>query len=413
MNRLFKEADILIPRTSNPEKWAVIACDQFTSDKAYWQRVRDAVGQAPSTLNMIIPESDLGSINEDERIKEINATMKNYLKEGVFDEYKNSYVYVERTMENGAVRPGLLGVVDLEQYDYSPDSEAMIHATEKTVVERIPPRVRVRKDAVLEFPHVIMLCDDYEKRIVETAAKNARRMKVLYDFDLIENGGHICGRLVDAETAREINEQFKKYCDTMEERYRGADGKPFLFAIGDGNHSLATAKTCYENLKAQGADTGALELARYSLVELENIHDPSIVFEPIHRIIFGADIEKLLAELRDKCCADTGFEIEWIAGSRRGRLTLDEKKGKLAVAVLQHFLDDYLSENAGEIDYIHDDPALIELAGGEDAIGFLLPPMGKGQLFLGVMADGVLPRKTFSMGHSREKRYYLEGRRIR
>ena len=411
--KLFGTADILLPKSADMQRWAVIACDQFTSDSAYWQRVRNTAGEEASTIHMILPEADLGSVDEAAAIAEINATMDRYLSSDVFTVYPQSYIYVERTLLNGTVRPGLVGAVDLETYDYHPGSVSAIRATEKTVLERIPPRQRVRKDASIEFPHVLMLCDDDRKQLLEPIAAVKDRLQVIYDFDLMEGGGHITGWLVDGETAAEFDRTFAAYIDSVPAKYADLDGAPVVLAVGDGNHSLATAKSCYETLKMAnpGVDLSN-HPARYALVELENIHDDSQVFEPIHRVLFHVDGKKLLQDIQS-VCAEEGFVVEYVMGQKRGTLTLDGKKGELAVAVLQDFLDEWMAQNPGEIDYIHGDEEVTELAQQENAVGFLLPSMEKHQLFRGVISGGVLPRKTFSMGHAREKRYYLEGRKIK
>ena len=410
----FRRADILLPKTDSMEKWAVIACDQFTSDNAYWDRVREFTKDAPSTMNLILPEAELGTEKEEAHIAVINETMQKYIENGVFAEYADSYVYVERTLENGSVRKGLIGMVDLETYDFSAGSVSEIRATEKTVVERIPPRMRVRRDATVELPHILMLCDDHDKVLIEPVAAKKDSLKKLYDFDLMEDGGHITGWLVDGETANEFDARLTEYTANVASKYVGLSGTPMTFAVGDGNHSLATAKSCYEELKKNnpGADLSN-HPARYALVELENIHDEAQVFEPIHRVVFNTDPMKLLAALEASSCADNGYAVQWHIGTMSGTVYLDKAKSELAVGVLQTFLDEYLAVFDGEIDYIHDDDALIELSQKPGSIGFLLPGMEKSQLFRGVVADGVLPRKTFSMGHAREKRYYLEGRKIK
>ena len=410
----FLPADILMPKTDSMEKWAVIACDQFTSDQAYWDRVRKNAEGAVSTINLILPEAELGTEKEAEHTAVINATMKRYMDEDVFTTYPNSFVYVERQLENGSIREGLVGMVDLDAYDYSTGATSAIRATERTVAERIPPRQRVRRDAPIELPHILMLCDDHDKKLIEPIGAKKDSLKKLYDFDLMEGGGHITGWLVEGKDVDEFNKALADYTATVGEKYKGLKGVPMVFAVGDGNHSLATAKSCYEELKKNhpGEDLSN-HPARYALVELENIHDPAQVFEPIHRVIFKTDAEKLLSALQKDACADGGFPVQWYTKDASGTVYLDRAKSELAVGVLQGFLDDYLKDNAGEIDYIHDDDALISLAKQDGAIGFLLPAMEKSQLFRGVIADGILPRKTFSMGHSREKRYYLEGRKIK
>ncbi len=414
VKNVFQSADILLPKNADMEKWAVIACDQFTSDEAYWERVRKIAEGAESTLHLILPEVELGTPMEQTHTAVINESMARYLAQGVFNEYKNSYIYVERTLENGSIRQGLVGKVDLDAYAYTPGATSAIRATEATVQERIPPRQRVRRNAPLEFPHILMLCDDWEKKLIEPVAAKKDSYQKLYDFDLMEGGGHITGYLVSGADAEAFDKALAEYSATVGEKYVGLQGTPMVFAVGDGNHSLATAKSCYEELKKNNPGVDLSDHpARYALVELENIHDEAQVFEPIHRVIFRTEPEKLLGAIEKEICAEGGFPVKWYIGEQFGEIYLDKAKGELAVGVLQNFLDEYLRNNPGEIDYIHDDDALIDFAKQEKAIGFILPVMEKGQLFRGVIADGVLPRKTFSMGHSREKRYYLEGRKIK
>jgi hypothetical protein len=409
---VFKSTDILLPQNVDMQRWAVIACDQFTSDPAYWQRVRATAGDTPSTIHLILPEAELGSADEQASVQSINAAMDRYLKEEVFHTYPDCYVYIERTLADGSIRPGLLGAVYLEAYDYHAGSVSPVRATEKTVLERIPPRQRVRKDASIELPHVLMLCDDDRKCLIEPIAQLRDNLPLLYDFELMEQGGRIRGWLVQGEAARDFDRRFADFAATVADKYADLNGS-VLLAVGDGNHSLATAKSCYEALKAANpGENLSNHPARYSLVELENIHDDSLVFAPIHRIITGVDAKKLLDELA-MVCAEGGYPVRWVIGQEEGTVYLDKAKGELAVAVLQEFLDRYLAENAGEIDYIHGDEEVLELARQEQAIGFLLPAMEKHQLFRGVISGGALPRKTFSMGHAREKRYYLEGRKIK
>ena len=409
----FVRADILLPKNVELERWAVIACDQFTSDPAYWQRVRQTAGDNPSTIHMILPEAELGTVSEVDAVKSINGTMERYLKENVFACYSDSYVYVERTLADGSVRPGLIGAVDLEQYDYNLGSVSPIRATEKTVLERIPPRQRVRKDAPIELPHVLMLCDDDGFQLIEPITAIRDSLPLLYDFELMEQGGRIRGWLVSCQVAQDFDDRLTAFCANVAGKYADLPGAAVSLAVGDGNHSLATAKSCYEELKAAhpGEDLSN-HPARYSLVELENIHDPSQAFAPIHRIVTKINEEKLMEDMTE-ICATEGYEVQWVMGDKSGTVYLDKSKGELAVAVLQEFLDRWMAENGGEIDYIHGDEEVRALARQGNAVGFLLPAMEKHQLFRGVIAGGALPRKTFSMGHAREKRYYLEGRKIR
>ncbi len=410
----FMPADILIPQVEDMSQWAVIACDQFSSNPAYWERVRTAAGDGPSTINLILPEAELGTPQEEAHLAVINENMAKYLDGGVFKTYANSFVYVERTLESGAIRKGLVGMVDLDAYDFSVGSVSAIRATEKTVVERIPPRMRVRRNAPLELPHILMLADDHEKVLIEPIEAMKDQLPKLYDCDLMEDGGHITGWLVQGEAVDAFAQRLTEYTAKVGEKYVGLDGVPMVFAVGDGNHSLATAKSCYEELKDAnpGVDLSN-HPARYALVELENIHDVAQVFEPIHRVVFKTDPEKLLRCLTENVCAQEGYPLQWYIGEKTGTVNLDPKWSQLAVGVLQGFLDEWLKHNEGEIDYIHGEEDTRQLARQENAIGFLLPSMEKSQLFRGVIADGILPRKTFSMGHAREKRYYLEGRIIK
>ena len=394
----------LLPRPdADWTAWACVACDQYTSEPEYWQRVDTLVGHQPSTLRLILPECDLPA--PPERIDAIHAAMRdalNVLHPGVTE----GFVLLERTTSTGK-RLGLVCCVDLEQYRYD-GAKALIRPTEETVASRLPARLAVRNGAPLESSHVMLLLDDPQRTVIEPLYARRDQLSPLYDFDLMQQSGHARGWAVtsDADKAA-IAAALNRLKDAL-----GAD--PLLFAVGDGNHSLATAKSCYEELKKNnpGVDLSN-HPARYALVELENIHDPAQVFEPIHRVIFKTEPKKLLKALEDACGGTEGFPVKWYIGEESGTIVLDKNKGELAVGILQHFLDEYLKSNPGEIDYIHDDDALISFAKQENAIGFLLPAMEKSQLFRGVIADGVLPRKTFSMGHSREKRYYLEGRKIK
>ena len=417
----FLPADILMPKTDHMEKWAVIACDQFTSDQAYWDRVRKNAEGAVSTINLILPEAELGTEKEAEHTAEINATMKKYMEDGVFTVYPNSYVYVERTLENGSIREGLVGMVDLDAYDYTPGATSAIRATERTVPERIPPRQRVRRDAPIELPHVLMLCDDHDKKLIEPIAAKKDSLKKIYDFDLMENGGHIKGFKLSASQIDAVADALTGLTtdEAMKSKYGVSGVAPLLFAVGDGNHSLATAKACYEEQKKGKTPEEYLALpARYALVEVVNNHDDALQFEPIHRVLFGVDHEKFMEEFK-KFYPNTregkgeGHTIEVCWAGHDDFITVPDPKVQLAVGTLQAFIDEYLKKFGGEVDYIHGDEVTRELGSKEGNMGFLLPAMGKEQLFKTVMADGVLPRKTFSMGHAQDKRYYVEARKIR
>ena len=410
----FIPTDILMPQVDSMKKWAVIACDQFSSQPEYWEEVEDYVKEAPSTLHLMLPEAKLGSKDEDEKIRKIQSTMKNYMDNHLLKTYEKSFIYVERTLQNKKIRRGIVGAIDLEEYSYTPEKEAKIRSTEKTVMERIPPRMKIRYQAPIELPHVILLCDDWKNELLEFVTQSKEILTKLYDFDLMQDGGHIAGWLVDGKVKEQFITKLQQYEERMKEKYGKLSKEPMYYAVGDGNHSLATAKACYEKLK-QNHQWKHVEdhLARYALVELENLHDDSQQFEPIHRVITGTNPQELLSELKQQCCKEEGQEIRCYFGDKEEILHLDLHEHQLAVDKVQTFLDEYLKENSGCIDYIHGEDVLKDLAKQEDAIGIQLPPMEKDELFPSVMTDGTLPRKTFSMGHACEKRYYIEGRAIR
>ncbi len=416
-----RPADILLPKGCDMTKWAVVACDQFTSQPSYWEEVERLVGDAPSTLRLILPELRLNDADVDEQIAAINGSMTRYLEEGLFETYPQSIFYIERTQSDGTVRHGLVAAVDLEQYDYTPGSGSLIRATEGTVLERIPPRVRVRKDAPIELPHVMLLIDDPERTCIEPITAGRDGMEQLYDFDLMMGGGHLrCWKLTSEQMdllagALEVLASG----EAMERKYGLAGAAPLLFAVGDGNHSLATAKTCYENWKKVTPEDqwGSLP-ARYALVEIVNLHDEALQFEAIHRVLFGVSPEEVLAAFRAAYPnayegRGEGHTIEMVWEGEDRFLTVPDPKVQLAVGTLQSFLDQYCGDHGCQVDYIHGEDVTRELGGKAGNMGFLLPAMGKDQLFKTVMADGVLPRKTFSMGHAEDKRYYVEGRKIK
>ncbi len=425
---LFSETNLLLPipgaraaygPSLTMEDWSVIACDQFTSQPDYWEETRRLVGDHPSTLNLILPETELNSPREQQEIGQIHVTMDEYMGAGIFQLYEGALIYVERTLQDGRVRKGLVGKLDLEAYDYHPDSTSPIRATEKTVVERIPARMRVRDGASLEVSHTLVLCDDDQKMLIEPLAGKKEALPKLYDFDLMQDGGHITGYLVQGEEAKAFAKRFEQYMAEAEKKYpelAGAPGKaPVVLAVGDGNHSLATAKACYEDLKKEHPDENMTDSSeRYALVELTNIHDDAVDFEPIHRIVTGVNVQDLLQALQESCCVETGasHSVAWYAGETSGTLLLDASESPLAVEILQNFLDAYLEEHPGRLDYIHGEETLRQLAAKPDTIGFELPKTDKAALFPGVIKDGSLPRKTFSMGHATDKRYYLEAREI-
>ncbi|MBQ6175284.1 MAG: DUF1015 domain-containing protein [Clostridia bacterium] len=405
---VFHSTDLLIPEASLLPKWAVIACDQFTSEPEYWEAVKAEVGDAPSALNLIFPEAWLKQ-DRDARIAFINESMRDALHRAIFRAYPGAFVYVERTLADGSIRRGVVGAVDLDDYDYTPDAHSAIRATERTVVARIPPRVAIRKDAPLELPHVLMLCDDEQETLIETLTAEKDALPVLYDFDLMQGGGHIIGRLVTGEAGKRLEARIAAYEQRMKEKYAAMGVSPILYAVGDGNHSLATAKECWEAVRRDRPEQAEGHPARCAMVELENIRDAAQRFEPIHRIVMGVDPQKLMDELTS-VCASGGYPIRVISADSESLFFLNPNLGELPVAILQRFLDETV--DADRIDYIHGDDTATRLGKQPGTVAFLLPGIPKDGLFPGIAMDGVLPRKTFSMGHAQEKRYYLECRRI-
>lgn len=398
---IFSVADILVPQNVDLKKWSVVACDQYTSQKDYWERVKSFVGEAPSSLNLIYPEAYLSE--GESRIKKINSYMEKYLNEGIFKELKNSYVYVRRTLSGKRVRKGIIGAVDLEEYDFSKGSKSAVRATEGTVPERIPPRVKIRKDAPLELPHVMLLTDDREFKIFPDEPAGEK----IYDFELMENGGHLEGYVISGKAADDITEKFNDYAKNAK------DG--LVLAVGDGNHSLATAKTCWENLKKNlSPEEQKNHPARFCLVEMENIYDEALEFEPIHRVLFNVDPketeEKLKAFYPETSSSENGgHKITLISENGKKDLYIKNSGSKLAVGAIQKFIDYF----GYETDYIHGGDTVINLGAEKGNLGIILPKPEKSDLFETVIADGALPRKTFSMGEANEKRFYLEAKKIK
>ena len=415
----FKAGNILIPKKTDMTKWSVVACDQYTSEPEYWNEVTKIVGDAPSTLNLTLPEIYLEESDVNERIKRINENMDKLLEEDFFNELEDSMIYLERTQSDGKVREGLMGIVDLEDYSYEVGSQTLIRATEKTVIERIPPRVKVRENAKLELPHIMILIDDEKKDIIESLKNKVTETDVVYDFDLMQNGGHIKGYKLNSDVINEIGTKLEKLADKdyFEKKYNVHDKGILLFAMGDGNHSLATAKACYENLKKTMSKEEYLNNpARYALVELVNLHSSALEFEAINRVVFDVDSKKLVEELTKYYTINekgNGQEFELVTSDGVKKLYIENPKSNIAVGSIQMFLDEYLKNNSGKIDYIHGDDVTKELTSKGNNVGFIFKPMKKEELFRTVILDGALPRKTFSMGHSYDKRYYLEARKIK
>lgn len=415
----FKRANILLPKNIDMTKWSVVACDQYTSEMDYWNEVEKIVGASPSTLRITLPEIFLEDSDVNERINKINDTMKEYLDEDLFYELKDSMIYLERTQADGRVREGLMGMVDLEDYSYEKGSQTLIRATEKTVIERIPPRLKVRENALLELPHIMILIDDEKKKIIEDLKNEVTDSDVVYDFDLMENGGHIKGYKLNNDSMTKVEEGLEALCDKeyFEKKYNVKDKGILLFAMGDGNHSLATAKANYENVKkTMTPDEYLNHPSRYALVELVNLHSEALEFEPIHRVIFDTDVNKLIEELYkyyDINEEGNGQYFELVTKDIDKKLYISNPKSNIAVGSIQMFLDEYLKDNKGRLDYIHGDETTKNMGMEENNVAILFEAMPKEELFRTVILDGALPRKTFSMGHSYDKRYYLEARKIK
>ena len=414
----FKAGNILIPKNTDMYKWCVVACDQYTSEPDYWNEVKSIVGDEPSTLNLTLPEIYLEESDVEERIKKINENMEEYLNNDLFTEYTDSMIYLERTQNDGKVREGLMGIVDLEDYSYEKGSQTLIRATEKTVIERIPPRMKVRENALLELPHIMILIDDPEKDIIENLKNKVTDSDVVYDTDLMQKGGHIKGYKLSEETINEVVSKLENLADkdNFEKKYDVTDKGVLLFAMGDGNHSLATAKACYEKLKESMGDEALNSPARYALVELVNLHNEALEFEAIHRVIFDVDVEDLVKSLNEYYTINeegNGQKFELITKDYDKVLYIENPKSNIPVGSIQMFLDEYLANHAGKIDYIHGDDTTKEMASKEGNVGIIFDAMSKGDLFKTVILDGALPRKTFSMGHAHDKRFYLEARKIK
>jgi hypothetical protein len=437
-SKTFPEIAVQVPQVMIPRqgvdlsKWAVVACDQYTSEPEYWQQVEKIVSDAPSTLRLTLPEVYLGKPGEEERVQNIRSAMRAYMAEGLF-EPRDGMVLVERQV-GGRLRRGLMMCLDLEKYNYNKGADTLIRATEGTIVDRLPPRMKIREGALLEFPHILVLIDDPLRTVIEPIAQAKDRLTPLYDFDLMMKGGHLAGYLVeDAELEAQVIHALEGLAvpQTFAAKYDISSDQPvMLFAMGDGNHSLATAKAIWEKVKPQ---VGMDHPARYALVEVENVHDQGLEFEPIHRVLFGVKTA-LVHGLKEffgsnytlTACESAEQMLEVVengdptrqtigvaADNHFSLLQIHDTRSNLAVGKLQPFLDDLLKKGeAQSIDYLHGTDVFLRLSSEEENLGFFLPKMNKSDLFKTVIMDGALPRKTFSMGEAHEKRYYMEGRVI-
>jgi len=425
---------ILLPKPSiDLQKWSVIACDQFTSQPEYWQEVSQIVGDAPSTYHMILPEVYLETSQEEKRIQSSYQFMKDYLQSGVFSTL-DGFIYVQRTVGD-QTRRGLMVCLDLEHYDFTSGSQNLIRATEGTIIDRLPPRIRIREQAPLECPHILVLFDDPNHTVLAPLDEKIDQLKKVYDFDLMMDSGHLKGYAIDnKQDQTEIIKNLRNLIDpqTFASKYNLPDGQyqPFLFAMGDGNHSLATAKAIWENLKP----TVSMDHpARYALVEIENVHDQALTFEPIHRVLFDVK-QDLLAAMHavwgDRLVVQDGLtdaeltnavdniesnyhQVGMVSADGAKLIQIHVPQDNLAVGTLQKFLDGFIENNGAEkIDYVHGTDVLFDIGKQEGNSGFYVPGIEKSDLFKTVILDGALPRKTFSMGAAKEKRFYLESRRI-
>ena len=425
---------ILLPKsTVDHHKWAVIACDQFTSQPEYWQQVEEIVGDAPSTYHMILPEVYLDTPEEEARVNSTQETMRQYLETQVFKKI-DDFIYVIRTVE-GKSRRGLMVCLDLEEYDYNKGAQTLIRATEGTILDRLPPRIRIREGAPLELPHILVLFDDPTDSVFGPIDEQLESLETLYDFDLMLGSGHLRGlRLAGENLQSHIFDSLRQLVDpeTFAEKYNLKPGRyePLLFAMGDGNHSLATAKAIWDKLKPK---VGMKHPARYALVEIENVHDPALTFEPIHRLLFGikddilanisqfwgdrVSVKDLPSRQKMVDIVDQALEpwhqIGMVSEAGTHLIEVRDPKDNLPVGTLQKFLDSFSKQGgAQKIDYVHGTEVLYTKGTLEGNAGFYVPGMDKSELFKTVILDGALPRKTFSMGEAREKRFYLECRRI-
>lgn len=418
MSTAFKCADILLPKDVSMEGWAVVACDQYTSEPEYWADVEKITCGEKSAYNLILPEVYLEDDDVDSRIEKIHENMEKYLADDTFREYKDALIYIERIQSDGKIRAGLIGALDLEEYDYRKGSDSQVRATEATVVERIPPRLKVRNGAPIELPHIMILIDDNEKAIIEPLEAGKAEMEKLYDFTLMKNGGKISGYLLTKDMQDKVFQRLDRLADLdgFNAKYGLNEKSALVYAMGDGNHSLATAKEYYEQLKRENPHMDLSDHpARYALVEIVNLHSSALEFEAIHRIVMGVDREEMLDEMADVLGLSEEQSEQKIQIVQSGELKdmyIHKASSKLTVGSLQNFIDGYIAKKGGKVDYIHGVDVVKKLSMSDDAIGFILPDMGKEELFPTVICDGALPRKTFSMGHAEDKRFYVEARKI-
>jgi hypothetical protein len=436
--KIIPEIGIQIPSILLPKpgidltKWAVIACDQYTSEPEYWKGVDQFVGDAPSTYHLILPEVFLGASEETARVQSTQNAMQSYLQSGLFATHEG-FILVERTCGD-RTRHGVMLALDLEKYDYHQGSQTLIRATEGTILDRLPPRIKIRADASLELPHILVLIDDPGYTVIEPLLEYRDHLPQLYDFDLNLDSGHLAGYLINQpELEGQVVKALQKLADplTFRTKYKVSDqDKPLLFAMGDGNHSLATAKAIWEKIKAE---VGMDHPARYALVEIENVHSAGLIFEPIHRVLFdiNEDVHQAMKryygeDLLFVSCPNlnalqsavnrqeqAGQTVGIVSGRSFELAIFKRPLSNLPVGTLQPFIDRWLKNGgAAKVDYVHGEDVVARLGAQPGNLGFVLPGMLKSDLFKTVILDGALPRKTFSMGEAREKRFYMECRKI-
>ncbi len=433
INRCTHIPQILLPkRGTDLSKWAVIACDQYTSQPEYWEKVEEEVGDAPSALRLVLPEAYLENEDAGSRIRKIHETMRRYIGDGTLEALPSGVILTERHSGGDCPRRGLVMAFDLGSYEYTPDSRALIRPTEKTVVERIPPRLKVREGALIELPHIMLLIDDPDRSVIEPLFDKVSSFEKVYDTELMQEGGSIEGWFIPKgpDTDR-IEDALAALCsgDAMKRKYGCTEEKAaFAYAVGDGNHSMAAAKAYWEEVR-KGLTEEEIKghPARFVLAEVINIHDGSLVIHPIHRVIFGVDYEKLFNALAvfyeaHGCRAYAAEKAPESVGShcypfysreKNGVFVVEKPKWAIPVATIQAGLDAYLEAEPGAgIDYIHGSDVVKSLSARTGNIGFILPDIAKNDIFRGVVYDGVLPRKTFSIGEAHEKRYYIEAKSI-
>ncbi len=404
MNKnLFRPAEILLPKACDMTRWSVVACDQFTSDMGYWRQVDTLTEGIPSSRHMILPEAYLETIQQADATKNINATMAEYLVNGTFETLEHSFIFVERTLPDGTLRRGLVGAVDLNGYDYHAGTTSPIRATEHTVESRLPPRVEIRKLAPLEMPHIILFFEDAADIVMQKA--EAMGEACVYDFDLMCGGGHIRGTRISGQQADALAQ--------LLDETTGANSGSISYAIGDGNHSLAAAKNCWEALRQTlSAEDQETHPARFALVELMNIHDEGVTFHPIHRAVFGIDNAAFAEAAEERLFSSDGAAVTLVTGKGcETRYVQAESIGRV-IETVDTFCQEFAKANGGQVDYIHGDKEAMEFGAMSGNAAILLPGIDKSGLIPSVETTGVFCKKSFSIGEAPEKRYYLECRSI-